>query len=55
MKIKVEQDYKQLRAAAYPSLAEQLDIIYHQGFDAWKKVVEEVKQQYPKSNGVTNG
>jgi hypothetical protein len=28
--------YKEQRAQAYPSIADQLDKIYHEGIDAWK-------------------
>lgn len=41
--------YKDLRAAEYPPLAEQLDYIYHNGVDAWKKdMIDPVKNKYPK-------
>lgn len=40
--------YSGLRGRAYPPAAEQFDILYHQGFDAWKKVIEGVKLKYPK-------
>jgi len=36
------------RQQAYPSIPEQLDLIYHQGLDAWKTAIEAVKNQYPK-------
>lgn len=36
------------RYLAYPPIADQLDILYHKGFEAWKQVITEVKQQYPK-------
>jgi len=36
------------RQQAYPSIAEQLDLIYHQGLDAWKSAIQAVKDQYPK-------
>ena len=36
------------RQQAYPSIADQLDLIYHQGLDAWKTAIEAVKNQYPK-------
>jgi hypothetical protein len=36
------------RQQAYPSIAEQLDLIYHQGLDAWKAAIQAVKDQYPK-------
>ena len=40
--------YKQQRAQAYPSIADQLDLIYHEGVDAWKATIAAVKQEYPK-------
>jgi hypothetical protein len=40
--------YKELRAKAYPSMADQLDTIYHEGIDAWKATITAVKQEYPK-------
>ena len=40
--------YKDQRAAAYPSIVDQLDTIYHEGIDAWKAQIAAVKQEYPK-------
>ena len=40
--------YKEQRASAYPSIADQLDLIYHEGIDAWKAQIAAVKNQYPK-------
>ena len=40
--------YKEQRASAYPSMADQLDTIYHFGIDAWKAEIAAVKQEYPK-------
>jgi hypothetical protein len=40
--------YRDLRAQNYPSFAEQFDLIYHGGIDAWKQAIDEVKQKYPK-------
>jgi len=40
--------YKSKRAAEYPSIADQLDTLYHGGYDAWKATVEAVKEKYPK-------
>jgi len=36
------------RQQAYPSIAEQLDLIYHQGLDAWKSAIQAVKEEFPK-------
>jgi len=40
--------YKYQRAQAYPSIADQLDTIYHEGIDVWKATIAAVKQEYPK-------
>ena len=40
--------YQELRAAAYPSIADQLDLIYHSGIDAWKLTITAVKEEFPK-------
>jgi hypothetical protein len=40
--------YKVQRATAYPSIADQLDTIYHQGLDAWKATILAVKEEFPK-------
>ena len=36
------------RASDYPSIAEQLDDIFHNGLDAWKATIQETKDKYPK-------
>lgn len=41
--------YAQKRAAAYPSFADQFDLLYHGGYDAWKAAIDAVKQEYPKT------
>ena len=41
-------EYQRQRAQAYPSIADQLDTIYHEGIDAWKATIAAVKQEYPK-------
>ena len=40
--------YQRDRAEAYPSIADQLDDIYHNGVDAWKATIKTVKDKYPK-------
>jgi len=40
--------YKSKRAAEYPSIADQLDDIYHNGIDAWKATIKTTKDKYPK-------
>jgi hypothetical protein len=40
--------YQQERKQAYPSFADQLDTLYHGGYDAWKAEIAAIKAQYPK-------
>jgi hypothetical protein len=40
--------YQRDRAEAYPSTADQLDDIYHNGVDGWKATIKAVKDTYPK-------
>jgi hypothetical protein len=40
--------YADKRAAEYPSFADQFDLLYHGGYDAWKNVIQTVKTKYPK-------
>ena len=40
--------YQRDRAKAYPSTADQLDDIYHNGVDGWKATIKAVKDTYPK-------
>jgi hypothetical protein len=40
--------YQKDRAAEYPSVVDQLDLIYHSGIDAWKAKIKETKDKYPK-------
>jgi hypothetical protein len=40
--------YKDKRAKAYPSIADQLDLLYHGGMDAWKAAITAVKEEFPK-------
>ena len=41
-------DYKWKRGREYPSIADQLDLIYHSGIDAWKATIKTTKDKYPK-------
>ena len=36
------------RKQEYPSMADQLDDIYHNGIDAWKATIKVTKDKYPK-------
>ena len=40
--------YQRDRASEYPSIQDQLDVLYHQGYDGWKARIDEVKNKYPK-------
>lgn len=41
-------EYQRQRAAEYPSFADQFDLLYHGGYDAWKAAIDAVKSKYPK-------
>ena len=45
-------DYKQIRKSEYikavGDIPDQLDYIYHNGLDAWKAKIKEVKDKYTK-------
>ena len=41
-------EYSRNRAKEYPSVVDQLDLIYHSGIDAWKAKIKETKDKYPK-------
>ena len=36
------------RRKEYPSMADQLDDIYHNGIDSWKATIKTTKDKYPK-------
>ena len=40
--------YHRSRAEAYPSIADQLDDLYHNGIDGWKKTIKVTKDKFPK-------
>ena len=40
--------YQRDRKKEYPSIADQLDDIYHNGIDGWKQTIKAVKDKYPK-------
>ena len=40
--------YQRDRAIVYPSIADQLDDIYHNGIDGWKATIKTTKDKYPK-------
>ena len=40
--------YQRDRAKAYPSIADQLDDLYHNGITGWKATIKATKDKYPK-------
>ena len=42
-------EYQRKRAEEYPTVVDQLDLIFHSGIDAWKAKIKETKDKYPKS------
>lgn len=40
--------YQRDRAKEYPSIADQLDALYHKGYDGWKAEIEAIKNRFPK-------
>jgi hypothetical protein len=43
-----DQQYARDRKSAYPSIVDQLDTLYHQGYDGWYAMIKEIKDRYPK-------
>lgn len=51
--IRIDQEHEALqyqrdRAAAYPMIQDQLDMLYHLGYQGWHDQIAAIKQQYPK-------
>tara|TARA_R110002050_G_scaffold252432_1_gene390627 strand:+ start:757 stop:1146 length:390 start_codon:yes stop_codon:yes gene_type:complete len=44
----LDRTYAEKRAGEYPSIANQLDDLYHNGIDGWKTTIKAVKDKYPK-------
>jgi hypothetical protein len=43
------QEYARNRKEEYPQIADQLDYMYHNGFEKWKTdMIDPVKDKYPK-------
>jgi hypothetical protein len=40
--------YMENRAKEYPSIVDQLDTLYHEGYEGWKAKIETIKNKYPK-------
>ena len=43
-----EPTYAELRTAEYPSIPDQLDLIYWVGLEGWKAKIKKTKDKYPK-------
>ena len=41
-------EYQRKRESEYPSIADQLDDLYHNGIDGWKATIKATKDKYPK-------
>ena len=41
-------EYQRKRQPEYPSMADQLDDIYHNGVAGWKTTIKVTKDKYPK-------
>lgn len=41
-------EYQRLRSLEYPSIVQQLDKLYHEGYDGWKASIDAIKLKYPK-------
>ena len=49
IKAKIDETaYQGKREKEYPSIADQLDDIYHNGIDGWKATIKATKDKYPK-------
>jgi len=44
----VANEYQRDRASEYPTVADQLDDIFHNGIDGWKATIQTTKDKYPK-------
>lgn len=41
-------EYQRLRIKAYPTIEDQMDMLFHLGYDGWKAEIQLIKDQYPK-------
>jgi len=41
-------EYQRKRVNEYPPIGDQLDDLYHNGIDGWKKTIKAIKDKYPK-------
>ncbi len=40
--------YVDKRVENYPSIVDQLDILYHAGYEGWHDAIRVIKEQFPK-------
>jgi hypothetical protein len=40
--------YQRDREREYPRIEDQLDALYHGGYEGWKEMIDEIKNKYPK-------
>lgn len=40
--------YQRDRVEVYPTIEQQLDVLYHEGYEGWKTLITSVKEQFPK-------
>lgn len=45
--------YADRRRQEYPSIEDQLDILYHEGIDVWRETIKSIKDKYPKPDAVS--
>lgn len=45
--------YKSLRAAEYPPIVDQLDMIYREGIETWMTMIKNIKEKYPDKTRAT--
>lgn len=41
-------DYWRKRRESYPSVQDQFDVLYHEGYEGWRKMINDIKERYPK-------
>jgi len=44
-----KRNYIKNRTVNYPSIEDQLDMIFHDGIEVWRDKIQSIKDKYPKS------
>lgn len=47
--------YQEARVSEYPSVTDQLDALYHLGYEGWRDMITQVKNKYPKPDEISDG